>query len=310
MTADGDDDNDGSCSTTWESLIPTSFNLTLYIPSLKISVTAGSFIRYTSLVGEVSPYHVGRVIEIVACKHLIPGGYERYELLRHEPPDQFKDEKLVQFAKVNIFKDSQLLSGSNFQVRDDPCRLDGYQRIVQLDKFNWIPSYLVVGLAFVATEDDAYDDCQGMSNFYVATYRITESGNISIIPRHTCPPFPGKIKNFYDVWSVDHCELIFNSIPHIRQEIQRILCRVAQSQGDFAMRNSKLQLPSCSWFFIKNTMCFHGVLCIILVGILDTLRCYVLTQVRNWKCFGRSLEGWLASGYARRDPSTVMAVFS
>jgi hypothetical protein len=31
---------------TWEGLIPTSFQATLYLPSLKIAVTAGSFILY------------------------------------------------------------------------------------------------------------------------------------------------------------------------------------------------------------------------------------------------------------------------
>ena len=255
---DCDDDNDGSC--TWASLIPTSFNSTLYIPSLKISVTAGSFIRYTSVGDEAMPHHVGRVIEIVASEDLVPGP-ERPQFLQHvPPPNQYNDDRVVvQYAKVNIFKDSQLFCGSNFQVGDDPRLLDGYQRIFQLNKYKWIPSYLIVGLTFVSTEDDAYDDCQGMSNFYVAKHRITEHGHVSVIPRHTCPPFPGRIKSFCEVWSVDHCELIFNSIRQIRQEIQRILCRVAQSQGDFAMKNAKLQLPSCSWFFIKNTMNAKGI---------------------------------------------------
>ena len=102
---DCDDDNDGSC--TWASLIPTSFNFTLYIPLLKISVTAGSFIRYTSVGDEAMPHHVGRVIEIVASEDLVPGP-ERPQLLQHvPPPNQYNDDRVVvQYAKVNIFKDS------------------------------------------------------------------------------------------------------------------------------------------------------------------------------------------------------------
>ena len=42
-------------------------------------------------------------------------------------------------------------------------------------------------------------------------------------------------------------------------DMQRILCRVAQSQGDFCSRTVKAQLPSCTWFFIKNAMARHGI---------------------------------------------------
>jgi hypothetical protein len=41
--------------------------------------------------------------------------------------------------------------------------------------------------------------------------------------------------------------------------MQRVLCRVAQSQGNFTTKNTKLQLPSCTWYFIKNAMAVGGV---------------------------------------------------
>lgn len=139
--------------------------------------------------------------------------------------------------------------------------MDGTELSSQINEFDWIPSYdILAGLAFVAYEDDdAFDDCREMSNFYVTKYRISGEGNVSVIPRHTCPPFPGQIESFHKLWSVDYCELTFNAIRHIRQEMQRVLCRVAQSQGDFTVKNNKLQQPSCTWYFIKNAMAAGGV---------------------------------------------------
>jgi hypothetical protein len=95
---------------------------------------------------------------------------------------------------------------------------------------------------FVAMEDDALflDDCQGMRDFFVAKYWISGNGDVCLIPRHACPSFPGQIEGFRKLWSIDSCELIFNSLRQIRQEMQRILCQVAQSQGDFAVKNAKL----------------------------------------------------------------------
>jgi ABC-type microcin C transport system permease subunit YejE len=54
---------------TWEALTPTSFQTTLYLPSLKISITAGSFITYRK--GETGLL-VGRVVEVVSSINLIP----------------------------------------------------------------------------------------------------------------------------------------------------------------------------------------------------------------------------------------------
>jgi hypothetical protein len=41
--------------------------------------------------------------------------------------------------------------------------------------------------------------------------------------------------------------------------MQRSLCQVAQSQGDFAVKTTKLQLPSCSWFYIKSSLACEGI---------------------------------------------------
>ena len=74
------------------------------------------------------------------------------------------------------------------------------------------------------------------------------------------PPFAECMDGFRELYCMDQCKVIFNSIRQIRQDIQRILCRVAQSQGDFATNKAKLQVPSCSWFFIKNAMSsLHGI---------------------------------------------------
>ena len=100
-----------------------------------------------------------------------------------------------------------------------------------------------------------------MYNFFVVKHRIPqeEDGCVTIVPRHACPPFAGCMDGFRALYCMDQCKVIFNSTRQIRQDIQRILCRVAQSQGDFATNKVKLQLPSCSWFFIENTMALHGI---------------------------------------------------
>ena len=103
------------------------------------------------------------------------------------------------------------------------------------------------------------DDCQGMSGFFVAKYRIGGDGKVCTIPHHACPPFGGQIEGFRNVWSTDFCELIYKSMLQIRREVQRILCRVAQSQGDFAVKNAKLNLPKCCWYFIKDAMEMKGI---------------------------------------------------
>ena len=133
---------------------------------------------------------------------------------------------------------------------------------MQDNRIEWIPSYYIKGLAFVAFEDEmgGFDDCRGMSHFYLTKCRMTSvTREVSIIPRHDCPPFARQIEGFRRIWALDFCQSVFNTIRHIRQEIQRILCRIAQSQGDFASRNAKVHLPSCSWRFIKECMAAGGV---------------------------------------------------
>lgn len=297
-----------ACSTRWESLNPTSFKNTLYIPQLKISVTAGSFVRYDSGLGDEKSIKVGRVVDVVTSINFVPGDLESHPLIRFAtPPDELKDDMPVQYAKVNIFQDRQLFSGDEnckFPLGEGRFR-DGWKRIVQLDAFEWIPSYSIVGLAFIAFEDDdhAFDDCKGMSNFYVTRYRISRDGDVSIIPKHTCPPFPGRIKSFRELWSVDHCELLFKAIQQIRQEMQRVLCRVAQSQGDFAVKNTKLHLPSCSWYFIKNAMAVGGV---------DSISTVKYSQPQGILSWGLSYNSRRRTGYLdvlRFDTETKLDVF-
>ena len=121
-------------------------------------------------------------------------------------------------------------------------------------------------LAFVFLEETikshCYDECRGMLNLFVLKHRLSRNGRVSSVPRQTCPPFPGYLDGFRECWSVDLSALIFNSIRQIGWAMQRLLCRIAQSQGDFAKRNVKLQLPSCSWFYIKNQMEQQGIACI------------------------------------------------
>ena len=253
-------------STSWEELIPTSYMITAYIPSLKSSVTAGSFVRYCKgREGDEdagSHRRVGRILEVVASLDLVPNNVERHELMLDVAAQQ-DTEIPVQYVKVNYFQDRRSLSDCNFpsSLEDNRFDADGWQRIVQTDVSDWIPSYLIEGLAFIAFEDDdAFDDCKGMLQFYVAKYRI-ESGTrvVSIIPKHTCRPFAGQIDSFCKLWSTDFCQLAFNTIRHMRQEMQKILCRVAQSQGDFSGKNVKVYLPSCAWCFIKDAMANKGV---------------------------------------------------
>lgn len=304
-------------TSSWESLIPTSFKDTVYLASLKISVTAGSFIRYRTSEDQTAPKTVGRIVQVVPSKDLVDGGYESHPLLNLPIPIALLGNEIpVQFAKVNIFKDRRLLCDSKFPLdAADDHRFRECQNLVQLNECEWIPSYLIDGLAFVATEHDAIlrDDCQGMCDFFVVKYRIARNGSVCVIPRHSCPPFPRQIEGFSKLWEVDSCELIFKSMLQIRQEMQRILCRVAQSQGDFAVKNAKLHLPNCCWFFIKNFMETKGIDSVSGVqysqsrsslawglayysrrytGYLDVLRFDTLKKLRAFRALFGTLSGY------------------
>ena len=83
-------------STEWDQLIPTSFKSKAYIPPLKSSVTAGSFVRYkgTSTLGveddgSIESIRIGRIIDVVPSD-------EREELINAEAPPE--NEIPVQFV--------------------------------------------------------------------------------------------------------------------------------------------------------------------------------------------------------------------
>ena len=99
-----------------------------------------------------------------------------------------------------------------------------------------------------------------MENVFALRHRISQGRFVSLVPGDACPPFPGCIASFREVWCSDQCKIIFNSIRHIRMDIQRALCHVAQSQGYFSTQTLKMQVPSCSWHLIKNAMARHGII--------------------------------------------------
>lgn len=196
---------------TWEGLIPTSFQATLYLPSLKIAVTAGSFILYHKGDTSTAP-QVGRILSVAPSISSIP--HAQNHPLIHLP---FPDSDLpVQFAKVNVFQDRSLVTDPNVPVNANSSVFDGWQQVVQLDETIWIPSHVILGLAFVFMEDylhlNSFYDCRGMKNVFLLKFRISQDGNVSVVPKEECPPFPSFIESFSKLWSLCYCELIFNSI--------------------------------------------------------------------------------------------------
>jgi hypothetical protein len=248
-----------------------SFFNTLYIRALKLTVTAGSFVVYRTSENGSPRNEVCRIVDIVNSIDCVP---EKARQPLSSQAENDSSDYPLQFAKVNIFLKTEHFKGLDIYfpgAAEDTTQQSqengqGWNRIVQSDRFAWLPSSCIVGLAFIAFEsDDGFHDfCyKGITNFFVVKYRFMEaSDKVSIIPRNECPPFASHIKGFKDIWSVDNCELVFNNLQHIRDEMQRILCRIAQSQGDFATRSSKIQLPSITWHFIKETMASGGVQCI------------------------------------------------
>jgi hypothetical protein len=93
----------------------------------------------------------------------------------------------------------------------------GFATVVQMQQYEWIVSHLVLGLAFVFLEENTsssfVDDCRGMNDLFLVKYRIPSVGaEVSVIPPNSFPPFAGQLQAFRNLWSVDHCEMIFNSI--------------------------------------------------------------------------------------------------
>ena len=96
------------------------------------------------------------------------------------------------------------------------------------------------------------------------------------MPTQVCPPFPGQLAGFFNYWSVDQCQAIFLSIRHIRRAMQRLLCRIAQSKGDFSHRNARLQLPRYGWFYVKSQFEGQGI------AIMSTVRFCQPRPILGW----------------------------
>jgi hypothetical protein len=89
-----------AAATTWEMLSPTSFHTSLYIPCLKISVTAGAFIKYSRGAADKA---VGRIVEVVSSFDLLPTNAAVHHPLVNAPLPAALTNIPIQFAKVNLF---------------------------------------------------------------------------------------------------------------------------------------------------------------------------------------------------------------
>jgi hypothetical protein len=266
--------------TACEMLNRKSFISTVYLRCLKVSITPGSFILYYNKEEESdAPIpRVGRILEVVDSIDKVPGSenfpaiQERFQEVCRTAAENDEGTSLY-FVRVNVFKSRSLFPDGDFPV-DDKTLLsrasgavnadDSWQAVVQLEADTWILADAIINLSFVFPEEDVldhcYDDCHGMHNFFVLGHRCAQNGCISPIPKQACPPpFPGQLEGFFDYWSVDQCQAIFHSIRHITRALQRLLCRIAQSQGDFSNRNARLQLPRYSWFYLKSQFEDQGI---------------------------------------------------
>ena len=303
----------------WETLKPRSFNTSVYLPFLKLSVTCGSFILYNNSrrMEQDSPPQVGRILDVVSSIDMVPQS-ENFPAIQEtfQGGGTTTNDMPVQFIKVNIFKNRSLLADRDFPGEDANLLSTtstsgdtnhGWQFVVQLDEHVWILADAIINLAFVFLEEDVtshfYDDCQGMCNFFVLKYRLSRNGCVSSVPGLACPPFPGQIEGYNQYWSVDHCQLIFSGIRQIGRAMQRLLCRIAQSQGDFATRNAKLQLPSCSWFYIKNQMALQGI------AIYPNVQFSQPQPILSWGLTYRSIRQSGRLEVLRFDTATKMAAF-
>ena len=252
----------------WEQsrICPAAFRTSLYLDCLKVSVTVGSFVMYKGTGQSIS--QLGRVIDIASTRDMIPQNDSLIEGLQESDGSSMlsstTDTRMPeQFVKVNVFKhlESFFEGGSCLNVYDSSAysTTSGWQMVVQVDEYFWITSKTICDLCFVFLEKDVasglFDDCCGMYNFYVVKCRFAQNDTCaSIVPPDSCPPFPGNMEGFAEYWCSDQSMSLYNNIRQIRYDMQRILCRVAQSQGDFATRTARLQLPSCTWYYIKNFM--------------------------------------------------------
>ena len=177
-----------AAAVSWEELSPSSFKTTLYVPSLKISITPGSFILYSrpeiqqpsssqappsrdannekgltsTLEGQPGEElnkmanSVGRIIKVV-------NSVEEIDNFEHFASSAFPDDVAsllqqpadvsVQYVKVNVFRDQSVISNKvclhQSALSETSNGKSTWQRLVQLCEYDWIPSSAVVGLSFV-----------------------------------------------------------------------------------------------------------------------------------------------------------------
>ena len=219
---------------------------------------------------------IGRVVDVAStrddvvpqCNNIIEGPSSQGNNSSSSSEEDSTARMPVQFVKLNVFRHLSSFEERTLLELEDAEKYvttdGGWQIVVQVDKDCWIRSSAICDLSFVFMEEDvssgALDDCRGMYNFFVVKYRYAANDRcISGIPPHSCPPFPEKMQGFADYWCVDQCKLLYNNLRQIRCDMQRILCRIAQSQGDSATRTAKLQIPSSSWFYMKYFMSCRGI---------------------------------------------------
>ena len=62
---------------------------------------------------------------------------------------------------------------------------NGFATVVQMQHYEWIVSHLVHGLAFVFLEENTLqrlmDDCRGMKDLFLVTFRMTTVGDVIVI---------------------------------------------------------------------------------------------------------------------------------
>jgi hypothetical protein len=215
-----------------------------------------------------STSHLGRAIDVVSTRNMIPQNDSFIEGPQESEGSSFPSSKAdtrmpEQFVKINVFKHLESFSagGGCLKLNDSDAysSTSGWQMVVQVDEYFWITSKTICDLCFVFLEKDVasglFDDCRGMYNFFVVKCRFAQNDICaSTVPPDSCPPFPGNMEGFAKYWCSDQSKILYNNIRQIRNDMQRILCCVAQSQGDFATRTARMQLPSCIWFYIKHFM--------------------------------------------------------
>ena len=150
MMSDNDDlpQVQPTSSTSWDLLNPTSFKNTLYIPALKISVTAGAFVRYEdsrSSDEDGSP-KVGRVIEVATSVDSVPD-HESHPLINLATPDKFTYDIPVQYARSTSFETVNHFQLANF-LRVVIALMGGTELFKSINLIGYHPFVLSILLSF------------------------------------------------------------------------------------------------------------------------------------------------------------------